>query len=52
MSKICFITAIYGSYEASCKRPVEQTVAADFICFTDNPTIMILHPITIHIQVH
>lgn len=37
--RICFITAIYGSYETSCKRFAKQTVPADFICFTDNPTI-------------
>ena len=37
--KICFITAIYGGYEQSCKRFVPQTVNTDFICFTDNPNI-------------
>ena len=36
---ICFITAIYGNYETSCKRFAKQSVPADFICFTDNPTI-------------
>jgi hypothetical protein len=36
MSKICFITAIYGNYETSCKKFVKQTVDTDFICFTDN----------------
>jgi hypothetical protein len=40
MAKICFITAIYGKYEASCKPAVPQTVATDFICFTDNPNII------------
>jgi hypothetical protein len=40
MSKICFITAIYGNYEASCKKFVEQTVETDFICFTDNKDII------------
>jgi hypothetical protein len=35
--KICFITAIYGKYESSCKRFKTQTVPTDFICFTDNP---------------
>jgi len=40
MSKICFITAIYGNYEASCKKFAKQTVATDFICFTDNPNII------------
>jgi hypothetical protein len=39
MAKICYITAIYGSYEATCKRYETQTVASDFICFTDNPNI-------------
>ena len=39
MSKICFITAIYGNYESSCKPFVEQTVSTDFICFTDNINI-------------
>jgi hypothetical protein len=38
--KICFITAIYGNYEASCKKFVEQTIPTDFICFTDNPNII------------
>ncbi len=40
MSKICFITSIYGNYEASCKRFVKQTVSTDFICFTDNKNII------------
>lgn len=40
MSKICFITAIYGNYEASCKKFVEQTIDTDFICFTDNNNII------------
>jgi len=38
--KICFITAIYGSYESSCKKFVKQTIPTDFICFTDNPNII------------
>jgi hypothetical protein len=37
--KICFITAIYGNYETTCKKYVEQIVPADFICFTDNTNI-------------
>lgn len=37
---ICFITAIYGNYEATCKKFAKQSVPADFICFTDNPGIM------------
>lgn len=34
--KICYITAVYGSYEASCKPFENQTIQSDFICFTDN----------------
>jgi hypothetical protein len=37
---ICFITAIYGGYEQSCKQFVKQTVDTDFICFTDNKDII------------
>jgi hypothetical protein len=37
--KICYITAIYGSYETSCKSFTPQTINSDFICFTDNPNI-------------
>lgn len=40
MSKICFITAIYGNYETSCKKFIKQTVDTDFICFTDNINII------------
>jgi hypothetical protein len=40
MAKICFITAIYGNYEASCKKFVKQTIDTDFICFTDNDNII------------
>tara|TARA_B100000886_G_scaffold334243_1_gene289456 strand:+ start:1670 stop:2473 length:804 start_codon:yes stop_codon:yes gene_type:complete len=40
MSKICFITAIYGGYEQSCKKFVKQTIDTDFICFTDNNNII------------
>lgn len=39
MTKICFITAIYGNYESSCKKFVKQTIDTDFICFTDNENI-------------
>lgn len=39
-AKICFITAIYGNYESSCKKFVRQTVDTDFICFTDNKNII------------
>jgi len=40
MAKICFITAIYGNYELSCKKFINQTVDTDFICFTDNRNII------------
>lgn len=40
MTKICFITAIYGNYEKSCKKYVKQTIDTDFICFTDNINII------------
>ena len=40
MSKICFITAIYGKYEKSCKPFVKQTIDTDFICFTDDENII------------
>ena len=40
MTKICFITAIYGGYEISCKKFVKQTIDTDFICFTDNKNII------------
>lgn len=38
-TKICFITAIYGNYEATVKPYVTQTIPTDFICFTDNAQI-------------
>jgi hypothetical protein len=37
---ICFITAIYGSYEKTCKKIVRQTIDTDFICFTDNKDLI------------
>jgi UDP-galactopyranose mutase len=37
--KICFITAIYGNYEVTCKKFIKQTVETDFICFSDSPNI-------------
>ena len=40
MAKICFITAIYGNYELSCKKFAKQTIDTDFICFTDNNSII------------
>ena len=40
MSRICFITAIYGGYEITCKKYAKQTVDTDFICFTDNMNIV------------
>jgi hypothetical protein len=39
-TKICFITAIFGNYELSCKKFIEQTIPTDFICFTDNNDII------------
>jgi hypothetical protein len=37
---VCFITAIYGGYETTCKPFAEQTIKTDFICFTDNEAII------------
>lgn len=37
--KLAFITAIYGSYEASCKPYAPQTIPCDFICFTNSDTL-------------
>lgn len=39
-TKICFITAIYGNYELTCKKFIKQTIKTDFICFTDNENIV------------
>lgn len=39
-AKIVFITAIYGSYEKTCKPFVPQTIPTDFICFTDQTDIV------------
>jgi hypothetical protein len=39
-AKVCFLTAIYGNYELSCKAFVPQSVPTDFICMTDNPNIV------------
>lgn len=39
-AKLCYITAIYGDYEKSAKWYPEQTVKADFICFTDKKDII------------
>ena len=36
MKNICYITAIYGNYESTCKAFVTQSIDSDFICFTDN----------------
>lgn len=36
---ICFITAIYGGYEKTCKPFAPQSIPSDFICFTDNPSL-------------
>ena len=40
MASICFITAIFGKYEKSCKKFVKQTIDTDYICFTDNKDII------------
>jgi len=40
MATICFITAIYGDYEKTCKKFVKQTIDTDFICFTNNDDII------------
>lgn len=37
--RICFVTAILGNYETTCKNPIKQTIPCDFIVFTDNPNI-------------
>ena len=37
--RVCFITAVYGSYESSCKKFANQIIPTDFICFTDNKNI-------------
>lgn len=37
--RFAFITAIYGAYEKTCKPFCGQNTSADFICFTDDPTI-------------
>jgi hypothetical protein len=54
MAKVCFITAIYGDYEKSCKPFVKQTVLSDFICFTDNVNLVqngwILDTVPYHIK--
>jgi len=39
-ARIAFITAVYGSYEKSLKRHAAQTVACDFIGFTDQANIV------------
>lgn len=39
-ARVCFITAIYGSYESTCKSYVTQTIPTDFICFTDNTSMI------------
>lgn len=39
MTRVAFITAIFGGYDATCKPFAKQTIDTDFICFTDNPDI-------------
>lgn len=38
--KIAFITAVYGSYEKTCKPFVPPSIPADFICFTNQPELI------------
>lgn len=38
--RVAFITAVFGNYEASCKPYSYQTIPADFICFSDNASIV------------
>lgn len=38
-AKVAVITAIIGNYEATAKRFARQTIATDFICFTDRDDI-------------
>jgi len=38
-NRVAFITAIFGNFEMACKRHKAQNMAADFICFSDNPSI-------------
>tara|TARA_Y100000389_G_C17397246_1_gene483275 strand:+ start:83 stop:937 length:855 start_codon:yes stop_codon:yes gene_type:complete len=40
ITKIAFITAIYGNYEQTCKQFAKQSIPCDFICFTDNKNII------------
>ena len=39
--KVAFITAVYGGYEASCRKFVPQTLDSDFICFTDSNAMVV-----------
>jgi hypothetical protein len=39
-AKVCYITAIYGNYEVCTKIYPEQTMKADFICFTNNKDLI------------
>lgn len=36
--RVAFITAVFGTYEKSCKRFAPQTIPAAFIAFTDDPS--------------
>jgi len=38
--QVVFITAIYGTYEASAKKYIPQSIDSDCICFTNNPNII------------
>ena len=39
-TKVAFITAIYGGYDGSCKKVVEQSIKTDLWCFSDNEDII------------
>lgn len=38
--QIAFITAAFGTYERRVRRPRNQTVNADFVCFSDNAALV------------
>ena len=40
--KICVYTVLLGGYDALLPQPVSSTSDADFICFTDDATLLVL----------
>ena len=38
--RVLFVTALFGEYEKTLKEPAHQTLAADFVAFTDRNDIM------------